>query len=76
MSSPLPSIIVGCLVTVLGIMGVLHWWCQVVEFLKGGLSLSLVFAGLIAIAAGISRYVTPAEPDQTNTPPRTGRHPQ
>ncbi|MBI3292276.1 MAG: hypothetical protein HYZ73_05650 [Elusimicrobia bacterium] len=44
-------------------MGVIQWWPQVVVFVKGGLAVSLVFAGIIAVAAGISRYTIRGEDD-------------
>lgn len=48
------GIVVGAAVAVLGIAGLLIWWCDFVTVLKGSIPLMLIFGGIIALIAGLS----------------------
>jgi len=48
------SIIVGAVVVLLGLWGLLGWWCDFMTVLKGSIPIMLVFGGVIAVIAGLS----------------------
>jgi len=49
----------GIAAIVLGLWGVSAWTTELLSFLKGMIPISLVFAGIIALIAGLSRLNTP-----------------
>jgi hypothetical protein len=61
------SIVAGSVVTIVGLLGLLVWRADLVILMKGSLPLLMVFAGAVAVAAGIgalkdeavSKKVTP-----------------
>ncbi len=52
----MPSIMFGLLAIALGLWGLSAWWWSVVELLRGVLPMVLVFVGVLALAAGVSRF--------------------
>ncbi len=46
-------IIGGCVAVVLGLMGIIGWWDNFGDFLRGSLPLALLIGGLIAVSTGI-----------------------
>jgi hypothetical protein len=56
------SAVFGVILSALGLWGVFRWSAELVQFLKGMFPISLVFAGVIAIVAGISSFSTKTPP--------------
>ena len=48
------SIIVGGLVTIVGILGMVRWMGNLLIVLKGSVPVILVFGGVIAVIAGLA----------------------
>lgn len=48
------SVIIGAVVTLLGIIGLIRWWDTFVLLLKGAIPVMLIFGGAIAVVAGLS----------------------
>lgn len=48
------SIIIGAIVALLGLIGLLGWWCDFVIVLKGSIPAMFIFGGVIAVIAGLS----------------------
>lgn len=48
------GIVVGAIVVVVGIIGLLRWWYHFAALLKGSIPAILIFAGAIAVIAGLS----------------------
>ncbi len=48
------SIIIGGVVTVLGLIGLARWWVAFILILKGSIPVMLIFGGVIAVIAGLS----------------------
>lgn len=48
------SVIVGAIVAALGVMGLAGWWCDFLTVLKGTVPAMMIFAGVIAVIAGVS----------------------
>ena len=48
------SVVVGAVVTFLGILGLVNWWYDFLMVLKGSIPVMLIFGGIIAVIAGIS----------------------
>ena len=46
-------IIGGGIAVVLGIMGIIGWWDNFGDFLRGGVPLFLLIAGLVALGTGL-----------------------
>lgn len=46
-------IIGGAIVAILGVIGIIGWWDNFGDFLRGGLPLILLIVGLIALSTGI-----------------------
>jgi len=59
-------IVVGLFFVSLGLWGVFDEWYYVVDCLKGGFSLALVVAGIIAILAGVVGPRSSLEPDEAD----------
>ncbi len=51
----MPSIIAGLLAFALGLWGLSVWWYSVEELLRGLVPLLLLFFGMVALMAGVSR---------------------
>ncbi len=51
----MPSIITGLLALSLGLWGMSLWWYSVAELLRGVVPLLLVFVGILALMAGVTR---------------------
>ena len=49
----MPHIIGGAIAAVLGIMGIVGWWDNFGDFLRGFIPLAFLVGGLIAISTGI-----------------------
>ncbi len=48
------SVIIGAILALLGIYGLIGWWCEFVTVLKGSIPVMLLFVGVIAFIAGLS----------------------
>lgn len=48
------SVIAGGVVALLGLIGVIAWWCDFAALLRGSVPVMLIFGGLIAVIAGVS----------------------
>jgi hypothetical protein len=48
------SIIIGAVVALLGVWGILGWWCDFLTVVKGSIPAMLIFGGTIAVIAGLS----------------------
>lgn len=48
------SLLIGAIVTVLGIILLLSWWYELLFVMRGIIPVILIFGGIIAIAAGFS----------------------
>ena len=48
------SVIVGGVVTILGLLGIIGWWGDLLTVIKGSLPVILVFGGVIALIAGLT----------------------
>lgn len=48
------GIVVGAAVAIAGVLGILRWWHYFIALVKGSLPAMLIFAGVIALIAGIS----------------------
>ncbi len=55
------DLIVGLILVVLGAWGIIVWWDDFGEFLRGCVPLLLVLAGLAAIGAGLKSTTSEAE---------------
>lgn len=47
-------VISGAVAAVLGIIGILGWWDNFGDFLRGFIPLALLIGGLVAIATGLN----------------------
>ena len=47
-------VIAGAVAAVLGIMGIVGWWDNFGDFLRGFIPLALLIGGLVAIATGLN----------------------
>lgn len=43
----------GAVITVMGILGIVTWWDNFSDFLRGSIPFALLLGGLIAISTGI-----------------------
>jgi len=59
------SIIVGGAVALLGIIGLIAWWCDFVILLKGSIPAMMIFGGVIALIAGVSELKDEAAASKT-----------
>ena len=50
------SLLIGAIVTVIGIILLITWWFEFLFFLKGIIPVMLIFGGAIAVAAGFSEF--------------------
>lgn len=48
------SIIIGTITTILGLLGLVKWWGDLLLVLKGSLPVMLILTGVVAVIAGIS----------------------
>jgi hypothetical protein len=48
------SLLVGAIVTVVGVILLISWWYELLFVLRGIMPIILIFGGIIAIAAGFS----------------------
>jgi hypothetical protein len=48
------SLLIGAIVTVIGIILLLSWWYELLFVMRGIIPIILIFGGIIAIAAGFS----------------------
>ena len=48
------GIVVGAIVVVVGVIGLFRWWYYFSALLKGSIPAMLIFAGAIAVIAGLS----------------------
>ena len=48
------SLLVGTVVALLGLILLISWWYELLFVLRGTLPVLLVFAGVIAVVAGLS----------------------
>jgi hypothetical protein len=49
------GVIIGAALTVLGLIALVGWWGDFISIIKGSLPAILIFAGAIALIAGISQ---------------------
>lgn len=49
------GITIGAVLTILGLIALVGWWGDVLSIIKGSLPAILIFAGVIALIAGISQ---------------------
>ncbi len=66
------QIIIGLFFIALGMWGVFDEWLYVVDFLKGGGSVFLILAGILAVFAGVAgplEEATAADEDDDNVEP-------
>ena len=50
------SLLVGAIITVLGLILLVAWWYELMFVLRGIIPLFLILGGIIAILAGISEF--------------------
>lgn len=50
------SLLIGGIVTVLGLILLIAWWYELLFVIRGLLPLMLILGGIIAIAAGLSEF--------------------
>jgi len=48
------GVIGGVIAILIGIMGLVSWWCQFVDLLRGTLPVLLILCGVVALIFGIS----------------------
>ncbi len=48
------SVIIGAVVALLGLWGLIGWWCDFLLVLRGSVPAMLIFGGIIAVIAGLS----------------------
>ena len=48
------GVVIGIVTILLGLKGILCWWPDFLTVLKGSLPIILIFAGAIAVIAGLS----------------------
>jgi hypothetical protein len=48
------NIVIGVIITLLGVLGLAGWWHDFITILKGSLPVILIFSGIIAVIAGAS----------------------
>lgn len=48
------AVICGAVAIMLGLFGLIGWWCSFVELLKGSIPPILILGGLLAIAIAVS----------------------
>ena len=48
------SVIIGGVVALLGLWGLIGWWCDFLLVLRGSVPAMLIFGGVIAVIAGMS----------------------
>lgn len=48
------SVVIGSIVALLGVWGLINWWDDFLLLLRGSVPVMLVFAGIIAVIAGLS----------------------
>ena len=48
------SVAIGAVIAILGLIGMARWWAAFILIVKGSVPIMLVFAGVIAVIAGIS----------------------
>ena len=48
------SVIIGAIVGLLGLWGLIGWWCDFTLVLRGSIPAMLIFGGIIAVIAGLS----------------------
>lgn len=48
------GIVAGAIAVIIGIIGLLKWWGDFAALLKGSIPLIVIFAGAIAVIAGLS----------------------
>ena len=49
-------VIGGAVAVVLGLIGIIGWWDNFGDFLRGSIPLALLIGGLIAVNAGLKLY--------------------
>ena len=58
------SIVIGSIVTLLGVFGFLAWWPDMMIIVKGTLPAVMIFFGAIAVIAGLSELKEESGPDK------------
>ena len=48
------SVVIGAIVVLLGLLGLTSWWGEFTAVIKGLLPAMLIFAGAVAVIAGLS----------------------
>ena len=48
------GVVIGAIIVLLGLRGIVCWWGDFLTVLRGSLPAMLIFAGAIAVIAGIS----------------------
>ena len=61
-------LIAGLVTIVLGAWGIIVWWCQFGEVLRGLIPILLVLVGLAAIGAGFRKAIGGAEGEDAEEP--------
>jgi hypothetical protein len=59
------SIVIGAIVALLGLWGIIGWWCDFLTVLKGSVPAMLIFGGAIAVIAGLSEIKDEAAAKKT-----------
>ena len=59
------SVIIGGIVALLGVVGIVGWWCDFITILRGSVPVMLVFGGAIAVIAGLSEIKDEAASKKT-----------
>jgi hypothetical protein len=49
------GIAIGVALTVLGLVALVGWWSDFISIIKGSIPAIIIFAGIIALIAGISQ---------------------
>jgi len=64
------GVIGGVIAILIGIMGLVSWWCQFVDLLKGILPILLILCGVIALIFGISEMKAQSTLPESTSPPK------
>jgi len=61
------SVVIGAIVVLLGLLGLMSWWGEFTVILKGMLPAMMIFAGAVAVIAGLSEMKDEASSKKEET---------
>ncbi|MBS3095324.1 hypothetical protein J4231_01470 [Candidatus Woesearchaeota archaeon] len=50
------KVILGLIFVLIGILGILRWWNQLIEIIKGSVGIAILLAGFLLILLGFSDF--------------------